>query len=110
MRFLHSITIPALLALLSACGTARKAAEEQYPVEVSPDTLIILYDPETGREPLDAAIGELGAEIISEFDVLSGLSVRIPEKTDILKAIDFFQSVKGVKSVVRDPVYHPIQK
>ena len=51
-----------------------------------------------------------GAEIISEVDVLSGLSVRIPEKTDILKAIDFFQSVKGVKSVVRDPVYHPIQK
>jgi hypothetical protein len=78
------------------------------PQDVSPNTLIIMYDPEVGKEPLLAAVKEYGAELKYDYSIIPGIAIKIPEGTDIHDAIDFFKKVKGVTSVERDHIYHLI--
>ena len=101
--------------VLSGCGPSRKAVPvETYssPVEetvggrpmYAPRNLIILYDPEVGKEPLKKAFADYGAEVIYEYGMMNGFAIRIPEKADILKAMEYFRKVKGVLSVERDRI------
>lgn len=78
--------------------------EEMY----SPDRLIIMYDEEVGKEPLLKAVKEYEAEIIYDYSIIPGIAIRIPEGTDIRKAMAFFKKVKGVVSVERDRIYRLI--
>ena len=75
--------------------------EEMY----SPNTLIIMYDTEVGKDPLIAAIEEYGAEIIYDYSIIPGMAIRLPDGSDIYKAIASFRGVKGVVSVERDQIY-----
>lgn len=79
----------------------RALPEEMY----SPSTLIIMYDAEVGKEPLLKAVEGYAAEIIYDYSIIPGIAIRIPEGTDIHKAIAFFKEVEGVVSVERDQIY-----
>ena len=71
---------------------------------VSPTNLIIMYDPEIGKGPLLSAVQSYGAKIIYEYSIISGIAIKVPG--DIIQAIAFFASVKGVTAVDRDHIYH----
>ena len=76
-------------------------SEELY----SPNTLIISYDTEVGKDPLIAAVQAYGAEIKYDYSIIPSMAIRIPDGTDIHKAIAWFKNVKGVTSVARDQIY-----
>lgn len=70
----------------------------------SPNTLIIMYDTEVGKEPLLVAIKEYQAEIIYDYSIIPGMAIRIPDDANIHVAIAFFKKVEGVFSVERDQI------
>ena len=123
MRRLLSI-VPAILACMVSCGGAHQAA--LFPTEAkddpgrikdgirktdpddglfSPNTLIVMYDKEKGKEPLLRSIREYGAEVIYDYNIVPGIAIRLPEGTPIRKAMAYFRKVEGVTSVERDRVY-----
>ena len=65
-----------------------------------------MYDTEIGKEPLQNAVKQYGAEIIYDYSIIPGMAIRIPEGKDIHEAIEYFKKVKGVVSVERDRIYH----
>ena len=71
----------------------------------SPDTLLIMYDEEVGKEPLLKAIEEYGAKLKYDYSIIPGVAITIPEGTDIYAAIAYFKGVEGVKTVERDRIY-----
>lgn len=75
---------------------------------VSKTNLIIMYDKEIGKEHLLQAVKEYGAELLYGYSIIPGIAIKIPEGTDIQKAIAFFADVKGVTAVERDHIYHLI--
>ena len=75
---------------------------------VSPTNLIIMYDTEIGKEYLLKAVKEYGAELLYDYSIIPGIAIKIPEGTDIIEAIVFFEKVKGVTAVERDHIYHLI--
>ena len=109
-----SIFILLFFLLLSGCGSSRKAAVpvSDFSSEESiggrpmyaPRNLIILYDKEVGKEPLEKAFSDYGAEVIYEYGMMNGFAIRIPENADIRKAMEYFRKVKGVLSVERDRI------
>ena len=99
------VLLTAILFSVFSCGTAGRAARQED-ATVSPTTLIILYDPETGKDSLLQAVREYGAELISDYGVIPGIAIRIPAGTEIEEAVKFFSGIKGVTSVERDHIYH----
>lgn len=79
-----------------------KAIEDEM---FSPNTLIIMYDAEVGKEPLLEAISKYGAEIKYDYNIIPGMAIRIPYGSDINIAIAYFKQIKGVVSVERDQFY-----
>ena len=107
------IPLLAALALALSCSTQKPVTviDNPQPVlgdetDVSPNTLIIMYDTEAGKEPLLKAVEQYGAELIYDYSIIPGIAIRIPDGTDIHEAIAFFRKVKGVISVERDRIYH----
>ncbi len=76
--------------------------------EFSPSTLIIMVDEKVGKVPLREAIQAYKAEVIYDYNIISGMAIRIPENRDIHEAIEYFQKVKGVVNVQRDRINHLI--
>lgn len=74
--------------------------------EFSPSTLIIMYDNETGKEPLMEAVKKSGAELIYDYNIIPGIAIRIPKNMTMSKAILYFKKVKGVIAVERDHINH----
>lgn len=70
----------------------------------SPNTLIVMYDETIGKEPLQTAVKEYGAEIKYDYSIIPGMAIRLPDGSDIQKAIVYFKQVKGVVSVERDRI------
>jgi len=106
------------LAAAVSCGTQKSVAVIDKPlpvqeeIDVSPNTLIIMYDEEIGKEPLLKAVEAYGAELIYEYSIIPGIAIRIPDGKDIHDAIAYFKRVKGVTTVERDHIYHltdPVQ-
>ena len=110
----------AVIMAFTACGTKQQQAEmektrlERRDIgEFTPNTLLIMYDKEVGKTPLEKAIESYQAEIIYDFGKVAGFAIRIPEGKKIDDAISFFKKVEGVVSVERDRIYHiddPIRK
>jgi hypothetical protein len=80
--------------------TLQFSAEDMF----SPDRLIIMYDEAVGKEPLMNAVKAYGAEILYDYSIIPGIAIRLPEGTDIRKAIEWFRKVEGVTSVERDQI------
>ena len=45
--------------------------------EYSPNTLIVMYDTEVGKEPLVEAVKSSNAEIIYDYNLIPGMAIRI---------------------------------
>lgn len=67
--------------------------------------LIIFYDEKIGNEALSKAVEDFDAVIISRYNALKGIAIRIPDNKSIEAAIIYFKNVKGVTSVSRDRIY-----
>ena len=102
----------AFLSLVS-CGPSKKTVQTLEPQiiidedrfqDYAPDRLIIMYDEKTGKDSLLKAIKDYNAEIIYDYDIIPGMAIKIPEGSDIKKAIKYFKAVKGVVSVERDRI------
>ena len=96
--------------MLAACtSTSIPHPEKQPHLSSSPletteatNTLIIFYDPETGSERLMNAVREYGAKIVYEYRNFNGIAIKLPNGTDMEKAVSHFRMVKGVLSVEAD--------
>ena len=77
--------------------------------EFTPNTLIIMCDEVTGKEPLRKAVKEYGAEIIYDYTIINGMAIRIRDGVKIEEAIEYFKKVKGVVSVNRDRINHLVE-
>ena len=86
--------------MFDSSWVSKSIAEDMY----SPNTLIIIYDTEVGKEPLLAAIKEYQAEIIYDYSIIPGMAIRIPDGANIHVAIAYFKKVAGVVSVERDQI------
>lgn len=85
-------------------------SEVQYKTaEYSPNTLIVMYDTEVGKEPLVEAVKSSNAEIIYDYNLIPGMAIRIPNGSEINNWIAYFKSVKGVVSVERDRINHLVE-
>lgn len=91
---------------LSSSEEIRLIEDVEY---VSKTNLIIMYDKEIGKEHLLQAVKEYRAELLYDYSIIPGIAIKIPEGTDIQKAIAFFADVKGVTAVERDHIYHLIE-
>ena len=103
----------ALALILMACGTKQQQTEMERPRlerrdigEFSPNTLLIMYDKEVGKDPLLKAIEAYEAKVIYDYGIVTGFAIRIPDGKKIGDAILYFKKVEGVKSVERDRIYH----
>ena len=107
------LTCIGLLVLLSSCR-AQKQLDPPTPIpghkpisgmDYSPTNLIIMYDAEIGKEPLLAAIQEIQAEIIYDYNLITGMAIRKPETMTLEATKAYFENVKGVVSVAYDHIY-----
>ena len=71
----------------------------------SSDVLIISYDYEIGKEPLQKAVKKYGAEIIYDYRMINALAVRVADPSKLEESIARFEKVKGVIRVSRDQVH-----
>lgn len=107
-RDLIYVVLPAFT--LAACtSTSILHPEKQPHLSSSPletteatNTLIIFYDPETGSERLMNAVREYDAKIVYEYRNFNGIAIKLPNGTDMEKAVSHFRMVKGVLSVEAD--------
>lgn len=76
------------------------------PIEYSPTTLIISYDPEIGKAYLLDAVESSGSELIYDYSIITAIAIRKPDSMTLEEAIEFFKKVKGVVLVEKDYIYH----
>lgn len=110
-RYGVPLILIAQIALLffTSCGMKQKVVElqqQEYAPEHSPSVLIIMYDQETGKEPLLKAIKEYKAEIIYDYSIIPGMAIKKPNDRSLEETMQYFKKVKGVVSVEYDHVYH----
>ena len=73
-------------------------------LEYSPTTLLILFDPEVGKQPLLDAIEQYGAEVIYDYKMMNGMAICKPDDKTLDEAIELFKQVKGVTHVEKDRI------
>lgn len=107
----HLLYIFTALCIM-ACGPSGKTMQVQATPgderfqDYSPNTLIIMYAEDVGKEPLLQAIKKYKAEIVYDYSIIPGMAVKIPEGTNLEDAIHYFKRVKGVVSVEKDHIIH----
>lgn len=100
--------------LMTACQTRRAILspgpvieqKKQEQKTYAPHTLIISYDVEVGKEPLLEAAKKMHCEVIYDYQNFNMVALRVPDKTDIQKAIRKLEKVKGVLQVNRDQIMY----
>lgn len=80
--------------------------QHEYTPEHSPSVLIVMYDLETGKEPLLKAIKDYKAEIIYDYSIIPGMAIKKPDSKTLEETMQYFKKVKGVVSVEYDHIYH----
>ena len=99
------LTCIGLLVLLSSCR-APKQLDTPTPVPEHQPISGMDYSPtEIGKEPLLAAIQEIQAEIIYDYNLITGMAIRKPETMTLEATKAYFENVKGVVSVAYDHIY-----
>ncbi len=107
-----------LILALSSChckktatnpqSTPNTTMQENDPMgeHYSPNTLIIAYEGEAGKESLKNAIKKYGATIISQYDEVNFIAIQLPEGANLYEAKAHFEKVKGVTGVQFNNIYH----
>ena len=103
-RLAHIILIT-LAVLFVSCMT-RHTVEQSVPIQAqhieqehSPDVFLVMYDKETGREPLLKAIKEYQCEIVYDYNFINGMALKKPDAKSLEDTMQFFRGVKGVLTV-----------
>lgn len=103
-RLAHIILI--MLAVLFVSCRTRHTVEQSVPIhaqhieqEHSPDVFLVMYDKETGREPLLKAIKEYQCEIVYDYNFINGMALKKPDAKSLEDTMQFFREVKGVLTV-----------
>ena len=97
----------ALLVLVSckteqAVETVKPQLDNRYVPEHSPDVFLILYDAETGKEPVLKAIKKYKCEIVYDYHTFNGMALKKPEDKTLEETMQYFRGVKGVLTVEYD--------
>ena len=97
----------ALLVLVSckteqAVETVKPQLDNRYVPEHSPDVFLILYDAETGKEPVLKAIKKYKCEIVYDYHTFNGMALKKPEDKTLEETMQYFRGVKGVLKVEYD--------
>lgn len=100
MRHTAYILLLAGLVFVSACRASAPSAP-QYPAPEG-RTLIIFYDPQTGKQPLLEAVRRQQAEVLYDYKNFNGMAVTVAPENNIQQAIKLFETVPGVLSVQQD--------
>ncbi|WP_428070731.1 hypothetical protein [Candidatus Avelusimicrobium alvi] len=98
MRYAAYILLLAGLVFVSAC---RVSAPPPQPAAEN-RTLIIFYDPQTGKQPLLEAVRRQQAEVLYDYKNFNGMALSVPPGQNIQKTIRLFEKVPGVLSVQQD--------
>ena len=101
------VSIPLLLAacqstvmpILTSAPTPKPTLEQTVS-----QTLIIMYNPSSGKQALLKAVADHQATIVYEYNILNGMAIRLPAGTDMNQAIKDFRQVLGVVSVEKDTI------
>lgn len=72
--------------------------------DVSPTTLIVMYDSDKGKKHLLKAIKEMGAEVKYDYKTMSGLAIKKPANLSLEDTKKQLEQVNGVVSVSYDRV------
>ena len=64
-----------------------------------------MYDAEVGKQPLLDAIKKVKAEVVYDYNIITGMALRKPADRTLEATMDYFRKVKGVVSVEYDHVY-----
>ena len=104
-RMLKYSTLIMLAVMFVSCRT-RQAVESSFPLQAqhieqehSPDVFLVMYDKETGREPLLKAIKEFQCEIVYDYNFINGMALKKPDAKSLEDTMQFFRGVKGVLTV-----------
>ena len=96
------------ILLLVSCKSS-SVAELSEPVhsyqsvpEHSPNVFLVSYDAAIGKVPLLAAVEDYGCEIVYDYKIGNGMALRKPEGKTIEETMQYFRTVKGVKTVEYD--------
>lgn len=105
------------LVILCSCRTPKSvlnqaeqhSATEQadtIPVmaEHSPDVFLVMYDAETGKEPLLKAIKDYGCEVVYDYKIINGMALKKPRSKSLEATMQHFRQVKGVLTVEYDHI------
>lgn len=68
----------------------------------TPSVLIAYYEPTVGSAALKAAIAEMGASIVYDYQNFNAVALRLPPNVSPQKAIGTLSEIKGVLSVQPD--------
>ncbi|MBR1803544.1 MAG: DUF1294 domain-containing protein [Muribaculaceae bacterium] len=104
------VAVQVVLLLLTACRARREAApvatvERGSVQEHSPSVLLVLYDPEVGKDPLLKAIRQCGAHIVYDYNMMPGMAIKKPDDKTLEETMQYFRTVKGVVNVEYDHIY-----
>lgn len=111
-KFKFGIPLILIIQIVALLFTSCKA-EQQVAIatpsrkvqEHSPSAFIVTYDKEVGKEPLTKAIEAYGAEIIYDYNIITGMALKKPEKRTLEETMEYFRAVEGVVSVEYDYIY-----
>ncbi len=90
---------------IPAIGELPPVRPRQAGLAYSPNTLIIYYDENVGREPLRKAAAKYKADVVYDYGIIDALAIRIPEGKTLEEAAKYFRKVKGVIGVSRNEIY-----
>ena len=51
--------------------------------EHSPDVFLVMYDVETGKEPLLKAIKDYGCEVVYDYKIINGMALKKPRSKSL---------------------------
>ena len=90
---------------IPAIGELPPVRPRQAGLAYSPNTLVIYYDENVGKEPLKKAAAKYGADVVYDYGIIDALTIRIPDGKTLEEATKYFRKVKGVVGVSRNEIY-----
>ena len=79
----------------------------------SANVFLVMYDTETGKQPLLKAIKDYKCEIIYDYNIINGMAIKKPDNKTLEETMQHFKTVKGVLSVEYDHIIQlddPVKK
>ncbi|MBR4266250.1 MAG: hypothetical protein IKQ46_09370 [Bacteroidales bacterium] len=106
---MKKILLIAMLAMFCLSCSAQKDTAK-FPnmhdvIEHSSEVFLVTFDKEIGKEFLYQAIEDYGAEIVYDYEIIAGMSIKRPKNKSLEETMDYFRTVKGVLSVEYDLIY-----